>query len=181
MVLLLKSLIRPKLEYCSPLWSPCKVGDIAKTENIQRFFTRRIADCKGKNYWERLEHLQILSLQRRRERYMIIHMWKIYQGLAPNSTNISFYVHQRHGPKAVVPRLITTAQKSVQTLRDASFGVRAAQLFNRMPDDVRLAPSLDSLKVRLGDFLATVPDFPPVRGYTSPRDNSLVARLTEGK
>ena len=110
MVLLLKSLIRPKLEYCSPLWSPCRVGDIAKIENIQRFFTRRIADCEGKNYWERLEYLQILSLQRRRERYMIIHLWKIYQGLAPNSTNTTFYVHQRHGPKANVPRLITTAQ-----------------------------------------------------------------------
>ena len=180
MVTLLKSLLRPKLEYCSPLWSPTKTGDVIKIETIQRFFTRRIVECQGLNYWERLTQLGILSLQRRRERYMIIHLWKVYVGLAPNSTGISFYDHLRHGPKARIPRMINPAQKSVQTLRESSFGIRAAQLFNRMPAEVRLAKSVEIVKIKLGEFLATIPDLPPVRGYSSPRDNSLVALLTEG-
>ena len=117
MMTLLKSLIRPKLEYCSPLWSPCKIGDIQKLEEIQRHFTRRVDECAGMDYWERLKQLKILSLQRRRERYMVIQVWKIRQNLAPNSTGISFYDHPRHGPKAKLPGINHKAQKSIQTLR----------------------------------------------------------------
>ena len=180
MVTLLKSLLRPKLEYCCPLWSPTKIGDIIKIETIQRFFTRRIAECQGLNYWERLAKLGILSLQRRRERYMIIHCWKAYVGLAPNSTKIFFYNHIRHGPKARIPPIITSAQQTVQTLRESSFGIRAAQLFNRMPAEVRRAKSIEIVKIKIGEFLSTIPDLPPVRGYSSPRDNSLFALLKEG-
>jgi len=78
-----------------------------------------------------------------------------------------------------LPSLIP-AQKTVQTLRESSFGIRAAQLFNRMPAEVRHAKSIEIVKIKLGEFLATIPDLPPVRGYSSPRDNSLVALLTEG-
>ena len=112
---------------------------------------------------------------------MIIHVWKVYTGLAPNSTGIEFYNHPRHGPKAKIPQLITASQKSIQSTRDASFGVRSLQLYNRMPGNVRTATSIEELKVNLGEFLATIPDLPPVRGYPSPQDNSLVALLTEGK
>ena len=181
MLTLLKSLIRPKLEYCSPLWSPCKIRDIAKIENVQRFFTRRVKECEGMDYWERIKHLRILSLQRRRERYMIIHVWKVYHEMVPNSTGISFYNHIRQGPKANLPRIHHTAQKSVQTLREESFGIRAIQLFNRMPASVRLSTSVDNLKVNLGGFLDTIPDKPPVAGYVALGDNSLFSLLTEGK
>ena len=178
---LFKSLVRPKLEYCSPLWSPCKVSHIQMLEGVQRSFTRRIEECQGMDYWERLKHLRILSLQRRRERYMVIHVWKVYAGLVPNSTNIVFYQHPRHGPKANLPPIFHQAQKSVQTLREESFGVRAVQIFNRMPSSVRQATSLDNLKVELGKFLATVPDCPPTLGYQSLTDNSLLGLLSEGK
>ena len=178
MMTLYKSLVRPKLEYCSPLWSPTKIGDIQKLEGIQRFFTRRIEECKGLNYWERLEKLKLMSLQRRRERYMVIQMWKVYRGLVPNSTGTTFADHPRHGPIANLPRLITYAQKSQQTLRENSFSVKAAKLFNRMPITVRTCSDLAVLKVELGNFLNGIPDCPPVRGYACPRDNSLLVVLT---
>ena len=181
MLTLLKSLIRPKLEYCSPLWSPCKIKDIALLETVQRFFTRRVKECEGMNYWERIKYLRILSLQRRRERYMIIQVWKILHEMVPNSTDISFYNHLRHGPKAHLPQIHHTAQKSIQTLREESFGIRAIQLFNRMPTPVRTSSSVDNLKVNLGRFLDTIPDKPPVSGYVTTGDNSLFSLLTEGK
>ena len=74
MLTLYKSLIRSKLEYCCPVWSPTNVGDIQKLENVQRFFTRKIAGCKELQYWDRIKKLNILSLQRRRERFWIIHV-----------------------------------------------------------------------------------------------------------
>ena len=57
----------------------------------------------GMGYWDRLQHLKILSLQRRRERYMIIHVWKILHEVVPNGTGLLFTEHTRLGTRAVVP------------------------------------------------------------------------------
>ena len=90
MLTLLKSMVRPQTEYCCPVWSPTKITEIQAIESVQRHFTRRITGCKGMNYWERLVKLHIISLQRRRERYMIIHVWKMYHGCAPNDISMIF-------------------------------------------------------------------------------------------
>ena len=78
MLTLYKAMVQSKTEYCCPVWNPTKVGDIEAIESVQRNFTRRmIGSCKDLDYWERLKKLKILSLQRRRERYMILPVWKI--------------------------------------------------------------------------------------------------------
>ena len=38
---LYKSMVRSKLEYCCPLWSPSAVSDILKLEKVQRVFTSK--------------------------------------------------------------------------------------------------------------------------------------------
>ena len=109
MVTLLKSLMRSKLEYCCPLWNPTKISDIICIENVQRQFTRRISSCRDLNYCDRLKKLQIMSLQRRRERYIIVHTWKILTGEAPNDKWSS--TTQRLGLKAKVPTYNNKAHK----------------------------------------------------------------------
>eukprot|EP00116_Pleurobrachia_bachei_P004793 sb/3465055/ len=169
-----ESLVRCKLEYCSPLWSPYKIGDIQALENIQRFFTRRIEGMENLDYWERMKKLHLMSLQRRRERYTIIQLWKINSGVAPNSTGIRFYHHERLGIKAEVPSLYSGAQKSVSTKYFNSFGVRAARLWNTLPKDVNTAETLDMFKVMLGRWLDQYPDNPPVQGYRTQNGNSIL-------
>ena len=84
MLTLLKSLIIPLLEYCCQRWNPWKAKDIQAIEAIQRTFTYKITEVQHLNYWERLHELKFHSLQRLRERYMIIYIWKITQHMVPN-------------------------------------------------------------------------------------------------
>ena len=174
MMALFKSMVRSKVEYCCPVWSPSKVGDIQEIEKIQRNFTRRINGCKTLNYWERLTKLKILSLQRRRERYMIIHVWKILHGHAPNDIGMEFQQQHRRGVKAIVPLFRNAAQKSVSTVYDNSFGIKAARLWNILPQDVNKQTDLGPFKVELGKFMDRYPDNPPVKGYATVNDNSLL-------
>ena len=95
---LYKSLIRSKLEYCCLVWSPIRKADICSLEAIQRSFTARIITLKGLTYWERLRSMKLMSVQRRRERYVVLHMWKIYCGIVPNEVGVEFYSNDRLGP-----------------------------------------------------------------------------------
>ena len=50
------------------------------------------------SYQERLSNLKIYSLQRRRERYIIIYVWKILENFVPNLVKpLQFYVSDRRG------------------------------------------------------------------------------------
>ena len=113
---LFKSLVLSRLEYCSPLWSPHLIKDITSLESVQRSFTSKITAVHGLNYWERLKYLKLYSLQRRRERFIIIYMWKIYMGMYPNDLNIQFYWNDRLGPCAMIPNL-KSKYSSINTLR----------------------------------------------------------------
>ncbi|CAL8377837.1 unnamed protein product [Gadus morhua 'NCC'] len=72
-----------------------EVSDIQTIEDVQRNFTRRIAGTGDLDYWERLSALNLLSLQRRRERYMIIHVWKILNETTPNDIGMQFTDNMR--------------------------------------------------------------------------------------
>ena len=174
MMTLFKSLIRSKLEYCCPLWNPAKIGDIQLIENVQKQFTKRISGMSDLNYWERLEKLKLMSLQRRRERYSIIHLWKMLNNKAPNNIGLEFYTSLRLGIRISIPKFNHQAQRSYSTVYDNSFGIKAARLWNLLPKKVNSLTSLDPFKIALSEFMGQYPDRPPVPGYTPPNSNSLL-------
>ena len=88
MLTLWKSLIIPIFDYFSQLYHPTKVGYIQKLEIIQRSFIRKITGMHKFTYWEQLKLLKVSSLERRRERYCIIYIWKILEGVDYQSTRL---------------------------------------------------------------------------------------------
>ena len=174
MMTLFKSLVRSKVEYCCPLWNPSKITDIQTIENIQKQFTKKILGFSDFDYWIRLKKLKLLSLQRRRERYTIIQVWKIVNEKAPNGIDMKFSTSARLGVRALVPSFNHKAQRSMSTAYDDSFGVKAARLWNILPKEVNSQSTLDEFKVTLGAFIQRFPDMPPATGYTPPNSNSLL-------
>ena len=174
MLTLYKSLVRCHLEYCSPLWNPSKIGEIQQLESVQRSFTRRIAGMGDLGYWDRLKALSLMSLQRRRERYILIHMWKIRCGATSNDLLIEFVENDRLGPQATIPALFKGSSTAHQSLRDGSFKVAGPKLWNCIPKRIRILGTLDTFKTHLTNFLLSIPDKPPIRGYTSPNSNSIL-------
>ena len=174
LLVLYKTLVRSHLEHCSPLWNPTKIGEIQKLEGVQRFFTRKIAGVGHLQYWDRLKALSLMSLQRRRERYIIIHMWKIYHHMTSNDIEVSFTGHNRLGPQAIIPPLRRLGSSASQSIADSSFGILGPKLWNCIPATIRMKESLETFKSALSIFLVSLPDKPPIRGFTSPNPNSIL-------
>merc|ERR1712025_16525 len=76
MIKMFNSYVRSKLEYCSLVWNPWKKEEIDKIERVQKNFTSKIEGMEKLNYHQRLKILRMYSMERRRERYLIINAWQ---------------------------------------------------------------------------------------------------------
>ena len=135
---------------------------------MQRSYTKLINGCEDLNYYSRLKKLKLMSLQRRRERYIIIYTWKLLHNKVPNDFDITFYVTARHGWKAKCPVTPKNSPKYVETIYENSFERKAVKLWNILPLEVNTSKTLERLKINLGKFLSTFPDEPPSQGTTVP-------------
>ena len=177
MLTLWRTYVLSHMDYCSQLWSPHSVGLIAELEAVQRCFTRKIASMKQLSYWDRLRELRLYSLERRRDRYAVIYVWKILEGIAPNF-GIESYINPRTGRHCKVPKVPTFSSKA-RTIYCSSLGFRGPQLFNSLPRELRdlQGVGVDTFKKHLDNLLSRVPDEPTSRQETQRRtatSNSLL-------
>ena len=147
------------LEYCCIIWNPYQLDLIRSIESIQRDFTNRMEGMHEKDYWERLTFLNIFSLERRRERYIILYVFKIIYELVPNP-GISWYWSPRHGRQLYAPTIRYNSRFG-QTYKYNSFFCLSARLFNCLPKDIRnLSCCMETVKSNLDVLLHKVPDEP---------------------
>ena len=181
MLTLWKSLVMSRLEYCSQLWCPLKKGEIQALEMVQRTFIRKITGMSELSYWEQLKKLNLYSLERRRERYRIIYIWKVLEQRVPNIGNdrVKSKTHPRSGRECFPPIVNNRSDKKIQNLIYSSLPVHGQQLFNCLPNEIRNRTEceIDTFKGELDRYLRTVPDEPLIRGYEKFRrseSNSLL-------
>ena len=86
-----------------------------------------------------------------------------------------------HRGKTALPRDVVQSSSSlVRKAREASIGVRGAEIFNLLPASVRNmdVENVDLFKKELDSFLYQVPDQPTLAGYgRSAETNSLLHQL----
>ena len=147
--------IRPKLEYCTPVWSPNLQKDIHKIEKIQKHFTRKIfqrCNLPYSSYANRLYQLNIKSLEYRRTFSDLMFMFKILNGISGlNSLDYFCYNVQPYNLRNNNFK-ITTTKSFTSNLWHNSFFNRGVKLWNGLPETIRLETSLSIFKSKLNQF-----------------------------
>lgn len=175
---LLKTMIVPQLEYSSVLWSPTTRKLINELESVQRVFTKKIENYNRfdpelgisrcfLSYEERLKDLKLHSLERRRERYSIMYLYKILTGYLPNC---GFSYHETRNGWHFTPKINMdrTTPAWIRKARQDSFFVRGPQTFNWLPARLKKKPltgagtkkDIERYKIQLDKFLDGIPDIP---------------------
>ena len=119
---------------------------------------------EGLDYAQRLDKLNMYSVQRCQERYKIIYTYKIKEGLVPNISEthgLQFLPNERHGYTCRIPKFPLYKNRAV-VARNNSFALTASMLWNSLPRSLRniTGVSVDIFKRRLDAVLRHYPDEP---------------------
>ena len=159
MLTLWKSLIIPRLDYCSQLYFPTAVNEMQQLEALQRTFTSHISSITNLDYWQRLKQFKLYSVERRFERYLLIYSWKIIEDkiIPPEPFSVSD-LESRTGRKFII---------HANDNLNLPFN-RAKSSFNALPKKIRNCTNVnfETFKKHLDKYhLYKVPDEPNVSGY----------------
>ena len=147
--------VRPKCEYNSPVWSPSLIKDIAKIERVQRSFTRSIfmrAGIPFSSYEDRIQKLNLLSLQDRRTLTDLILIYKIYYGQSDLNFNDFFVLRTRPYVLRGHSIQINPKLSFITTQFQSTFFYRATKYWNSLPEEIVISPTVNIFKSKLLKF-----------------------------
>ena len=130
--------------------------------------------------WARLKKFKIYSQERRRERYMVIFLWKISQGMVQGYNVEYTSVIGRRGRTALPRNVVQSSSSLVRKARESSIGAKGARIFNLLPAHIRNvnADNVDSFKKSLDSFITNIPDQPTLAGMgRAAESNSLLHQI----
>ena len=144
---LYKSLVRPVLEYASPVWCPYLVKDMLALEKVQRRASRRaLGQRRGDmEYEDRLKILKWPTLEKRRHYISLVECYKTVFGL--NGLNFSDVFDLALDPRTRANHPFKLFVKSAKVNPyKYSFFVRIVKAWNNLPSHVVQAEAFDILK-----------------------------------
>ena len=183
-----KTLVLCHIDYCSQLYMPGQGLGMLAIEKLFYNYSRLIPEVREDDYWTRLQKLKMLSQERRMERYRIIYIWKILEDLAPNCGVHLTVANERLGRKVKIPSLIPGGRQAIQSMREQSFQIHGARLFNCLPKKIRnIRIYQEDFKEALDRYIEKIPDQPRMNTLvptathrvTGKQSNSLIAWIQE--
>jgi hypothetical protein len=143
LLMLFKSLVRPHLEYAHSVWTVTYKKDMTLLENVQRRATKMVPDLKCLEYEDRLRSLKLPSIAYRRIRGDAIEIFK--------------YTHNMYWvPNTPLKQALTTTtrghdlklhlQRSNTRARQNFFSLRTVQMWNSLPEEVVMSPTINVFK-----------------------------------
>ena len=141
--------VRPLLEYASSVWCPYKTFLIEKIESVQRRFSKKLEGLKNFTYKERLEKLNLESLETRRLKADLTFYYKIINNFSHlDATELFTFVNspatRGHKFKLLKPRCSTNLELN-------KFNCRAVNAWNSLDESIVLSPSVACFKHQLSD------------------------------
>ena len=144
--------VRPLIEFAVPVWCPNLKQDIKLLEQVQHRATKLVPSLSNLKYEDRLQILGLTTLSDRRKRGDLIQIFKIVHGyetvtwekpLEWRAKNL------RHQNSLNYSREITKTEA-----RHNFFTNRIANEWNKLPEDVISAKSVNSFKAKLDKIIA---------------------------
>jgi hypothetical protein len=145
---LYKSLVRPHIEYANVVWAPYLKKHINAIENVQRRATKLVPGMRNLPYHVRLQKLKLPTLVFRRLRGDMIELYKI---LSNKYDQVTADLIERQDTNSIT-RGHSLKIKKIRprlNIRKFSFPLRCTDQWNKLPESVISAPSVNSFKARL--------------------------------
>ena len=147
------ALVRPHLEYAVPVWDPHLNKNINSIERVQRFALKVCTKSWGSSYDDLLSSTGLPTLS---ERCKKLKLCVLYQILHHTCHTNHSPLHFRTLPVNIRSRnsfLLSRPTCHTQSYYDYSFFPHSISLWNKLPESVLSAPSLDSFKYLLSHYL----------------------------
>ena len=152
-----KAFIRPKLEFSVAAWSPWMEMDKQALEKVQERLIRLLSDAKGKTYEEKLKDVGLTTLTERRRRGDAIETFKTLNGFNRVDKNQWFRIEteeQRPTRRNVMiteegekrKKNVLKVESARLDVRKYFFNIRAANIWNEIPVDVREKNTVNGFK-----------------------------------
>ena len=172
--------VRPHLEYAVASWCPWTKGDKEILEKVQRRAVAMVSNFKAKDYESKLVEAGMITLEQRRERGDLIIMYRIMTGKddVPHSTwftlmsdrvNNGVQTRTATGTLNVLP-----PSQTQNEIRKHFFSQRVVDKWNKLPDVVKQADTVNTFKNRLDDFMFPLAGWSHTTRQVTAEQNNLV-------
>ena len=143
---LFSTYICPIVEYSTPVWNPQIVCDIDAVERVQRRFTKFLPGLSQLPYIDRLNALNLKSLEERRLNFDLILLFKIINNLIPLNPNdfIEFANLSTRGHNLKI-----RVKYSRTNIKKYAFPNRIIHCWNDLPSEVVNAQNINKFKYKL--------------------------------
>ena len=162
---LFKTFVRPKLEFCSCVWSPWTDMDCELLEKVQKRAVRMMSDVRGETYEQKLKDAGLVLLKERRSRGDMLEVFKVIKGIDKVRKEQWFKMvegEQRMTRQNARVNERGTAERRENVLEGESFNlevrrnffnVRIVKVWNGLPENVKKAETVNGFKMQIDAYM----------------------------